>query len=93
MAKWTPDSIADARDAWDFIAQDNEIAADRIVETIELAAKRLDEFPEMGRKGIEPGTRQLVVARTQYKLVYRILESEVEILRIIHGARDWPPKG
>jgi plasmid stabilization system protein ParE len=40
MAKWTPDSIADARDAWDFIAQDNEIAADRIVETIELAAKK-----------------------------------------------------
>jgi plasmid stabilization system protein ParE len=90
--KWTPDAIADARDVWDYIAHDNDDAADRTVRTIELAADRLDEFPQMGRKGAEPGTRELVVARTHYRLVYRPLTTEVEILRIIHGARDWPPK-
>jgi len=92
MVKWTSDAITDAQDAWEYVAQDNETAADRLVQTIELAADRLDEFPQMGRKGPEPGTRMLVVARTQYKLIYRALTNEVEILRIIHGARDWPPK-
>jgi toxin ParE1/3/4 len=93
MAKWTPDAIADAADIWDYIASDNEPAADRTIDKIESAAARLDAFPRMGRALRKPKARQLVVAGTPYKLIYRVLLGGVEVLRVLHGARKWPPKG
>jgi toxin ParE1/3/4 len=47
-------------------------------------------FPFRGRAGEEPDTRELVVPRTAYIVVYRVRESVVEILRVIHGAQQWP---
>ena len=94
MPHWTPDSLSDIRQIWDFIAADSESAADRTVLAITLAGDRLDALPRIGRFGLEPGTRELVVARTQYKLVYQLTNGEmVEILRVLHGAQKWPPEG
>jgi toxin ParE1/3/4 len=93
MARWTPDAINDVRQAWDYIAADNEPAADRIVERLSAVAELLDEHPFIGRTGLEPGTREFVVARTPYLLIYRLVDREPEILRVIHGKQDWPPKG
>lgn len=45
--------------------------------------------PNVGRLGRVSGTRELVVSRTPYIVVYRV-GARVEILAIIHGARDWP---
>ena len=93
MAYWTFDAIRDAQQAWDYIAADNEMAANRIVDTVEKSAQMLDRFPRIGRMGIEKGTRELVVPRTPYKLVYRIRDEGIEILRVIHGKRAWPQRG
>ena len=54
------------------------------------AVKSLAEQPEMGRPGRVPGTRELVVCDTPFVALYRAVRSEIEILRILHGARDWP---
>ena len=57
-----------------------------------IAANRLDRLPRLGRPGSESGTRQLVVPGTPYKIFYRIIgHDEVELLRVLHGARKWPP--
>lgn len=44
-------------------------------------------MPHRGRAGVEPGTRELVVAGLPYIIIYRAKEDVVEILRIWHGAR------
>lgn len=93
MAKWTTDAVDDVRHAWDYIASDNEPAADRIVERVIAVATLLDRHPFMGRKGQEPGTRELVVLRTPYIVIYRVVGDEPEILRVLHGKQSWPPKG
>ena len=36
------------------------------------------------------GTRELVFAGLPYIVVYRIQDQDLEILRIYHGAQDWP---
>jgi hypothetical protein len=36
------------------------------------------------------GTRELVLTRP-FLAVYEVREEEVQILRILHGARQWPP--
>jgi toxin ParE1/3/4 len=92
MPKWTLNASNDAHEAWDRLATDNEAAADRILDLIVSAANRLDRFPLLGRPGPFPGTRQFFVPRTPFKLIYRIIpDGEIELLRVYHTSRDWPP--
>lgn len=48
----------------------------------------LKQFPNLGRPGREAGTRELVFAPLPYVAVYRVREEVVEVLRILHSARD-----
>jgi toxin ParE1/3/4 len=57
---------------------------------IELQVAMLAEHPRMGRPGRLRNTRELVVNHTPYVVAYRIDESAVTILRVMHGARKWP---
>lgn len=93
MVIWAPRAITDIKEAWDFIAIDNEPAANRVTAAIQLTGDSLDQFPNRGRRGRKPGTREMVVLRTPYILIYHIHRTGVEIARVIHGAQDWPPKG
>jgi toxin ParE1/3/4 len=73
----------------DHIAQDSIAAAldqgDRIMQAVE----RLGEYPEMGREGRVSGTRELMVGRTSFVVVYRVGEERVEVLRVLHGTQMW----
>ena len=44
----------------------------------------------MGRPGRVPGTRELVVPGTRYLVPYRVTGDTLQILRVYHGARNWP---
>jgi ParE toxin of type II toxin-antitoxin system, parDE len=58
----------------------------RIREQVET----LSRFPHSGRLGRIEGTRELVISRTPYIVAYRIAGDTVRILRVLHGARQWP---
>ena len=80
----------DLADIAGYISQDNPEAARRIVRRLWTAVKSLAEQPEMGRPGRVHGTRELVVSDTPFVVPYRVVGSEIEILRVLHGARNWP---
>lgn len=63
-------------------------AADRFVESHDHKMHLLQQFPLMGRSREElgPDIRSVVVER--HIVYYRVKESEIEILRILHGKRD-----
>jgi toxin ParE1/3/4 len=44
----------------------------------------------MGRAGRIATTRELVVTGTPYVVAYRVTPAGVQVLRVVHGARDWP---
>jgi toxin ParE1/3/4 len=50
----------------------------------------LAELPEQGRAGRVAGTRELIFTGLPYLAIYRIRKDMVEILRILHGAQNWP---
>jgi toxin ParE1/3/4 len=49
-------------------------------------------YPNMGRSGRVPGTRELVVSETPFVVPYRVREDEVQVLSVLHGARRWPER-
>ncbi|BBO80862.1 hypothetical protein DSCO28_14280 [Desulfosarcina ovata subsp. sediminis] len=51
---------------------------------------KLASHPEAGRPGRVFGARELVVSQTPFIVPYRISNSEIQILRVLHGARKWP---
>jgi toxin ParE1/3/4 len=50
----------------------------------------LRSTPYRGSIGREEGTRELVLPRLPYIVVYRVKENDVEILHIYHGAQHRP---
>jgi len=83
-------AVDDLDDIAGYISQNNPEAARRTVRRLWAAVKSLAEQPEMGRPGRVHGTRELVVSDTPFVVPYRVVGSEIEILRVLHGARDWP---
>jgi toxin ParE1/3/4 len=84
-------SAIESRDALlDYIAQDNISAAIEQGDRIAHTAKLLPDNPEIGRAGRKQGTREMVISRTSFILVYRVRAERLEILRVLHGAQQWP---
>jgi toxin ParE1/3/4 len=63
-------------------------AADEFAKAIDDRCELLQEFPEMGRprEELAPGLRCEPVKG--HVLFYRVTESAIEVLRILHSSRD-----
>ena len=73
-----------------YIARRNPRAAATVAGRIRATVDKLAEFPNIGRGGRVPGTRELVVSRTPYVVAYVVDADDVTILAILHGAQRWP---
>ena len=78
-----------------YIAEDNLDASDRFLAAAEETFKQLASLPQMGKltQFSHPklaGVRQQAIKGfRKYLVFYRPAEKGVEILRVIHGARDF----
>jgi toxin ParE1/3/4 len=91
MLVWLRRAIADRDAQLDTIAQDNPRAAIEQGDRIAHHVGQLVQHAEMGRPGRVRGTRELVISRTPFVVVYRLKGKRIELLRLLHGARQWPP--
>ena len=89
-AIFAPAAEADLETMVDYIAADNPAAADELVTRLEDLAARLAETPGMGRARFDllPNLRSFRLGR--YLLFYRVTSSAIEVVRVLHGARDFP---
>ena len=78
----------DMLDIWLYIAPENIAAADQSIDRIDGACARLALAPSIGsmRDDLMPGLRSLALGR--YILFYRPLNDGIELVRVLHGARD-----
>jgi len=90
QVQWTVSAGLDREAAIDYIAKDNLSAALSQLDEIEGQTDRLADYPKLGRPGRVKGTRELVVNRTPFIVVYRIKGEFIQILRVLHGAQQWP---
>jgi len=80
----------DTADIWQYIAEDNPIAADKLIELFDKKLKLAAESPGLGRPrdDLMPGLRSIRVSK--YLLFYRSVPDGIELIRVLHGARDLP---
>jgi toxin ParE1/3/4 len=88
--EWSVFALADRNAIFDYIEADSPRAAASVDDRIRACVDNLKRFPEMGRPGRIEGTRELVISRTPYIAAYRIAGDTVRILRLLHGAQQWP---
>jgi toxin ParE1/3/4 len=91
--RWTLAALNDLKIISHRIEKERNLASANIVcRAIYDTVKLLRNHPKAGRSGIEESTRELVVSKLPYLIVYRLLPSEapesVQILRIWHGAQE-----
>lgn len=87
---WTTLARQDVNAIWDFMEQRNPDAAEMVDSEILRSVEGLLQFPKRGKPGRVKGTRELVVLGLPYVVVYLLEESRIVILRVLHGAQNWP---
>jgi plasmid stabilization system protein ParE len=86
---FTQSARRDLIEIWEFIARDNIDAADGLIEQIETAAQMLAELPHVGRERSELTSEPVRFWRAgAYLLVYLSHSRPLQIVRVLHGARD-----
>lgn len=86
--RFTEGAERDLVDIGNFIARDNPTNAAQFIERLEEHCELLAAHPLMGRvrDALVPGLRSLSFGR--YVIFYRALDDGVEIVRVLHAARD-----
>ncbi|MGE0611350.1 MAG: type II toxin-antitoxin system RelE/ParE family toxin [Hyphomicrobiales bacterium] len=71
------------------IAAEDPGAAARFEGRVRRVVERIGRFPEGARKvDGRPGVFRVPLVRYPYVIYYSVIQGEVTILRLLHGARD-----
>jgi toxin ParE1/3/4 len=85
---WSPRAVQHLIAIRAFIAEDSPDAAHGVAARIVANVEQLALYPNRGRVGRIPGTRELVIA--PYVLPYRVQADRLEIIAVFHGRQRWP---
>lgn len=82
---WAPAALRDLDAVLEYLAAQNPLAAERLVEEILEASDSLATLAHRGKPGRAPNTREMLTDRP-YVLIYRVDEAGVRLLRLWHAA-------
>ena len=88
---WTAAARAQLRDIRGFVARSSPQYATKMVDRLTRRSQQIAIFPRSGR--IVPEANDVNIREViegPYRLIYHILEDEVDIIAVVHGARQWP---
>jgi len=88
LVRRSPASRRDYLTIWSHIARDNAEAADHLVRTFDQKVQLLSESPHAGRARSELRPRLRSFPVGSYTLFYRPIRGGIQLVRIVHGARD-----
>ncbi|MBL8027746.1 MAG: type II toxin-antitoxin system RelE/ParE family toxin [Fibrobacteres bacterium] len=89
---WSPASLDDIDAIAHYIARDSQNRASLFVERLIQAAEKLKLLPLLGRVIPEIGRddcREVIYG--SYRIMYKIVDGDIWITGIVHGAKNWKP--
>jgi toxin ParE1/3/4 len=89
--RWTEKAVADLEAIEAHLTLGSERYARALIGRIVDRSERLSQFPQSGPIVTEYGDKSLrELFEHPYRIIYRLLEQEIEILTVIHSARILP---
>jgi toxin ParE1/3/4 len=89
---WSPESEQDLLDIWAYSARKWSLeSADKRLEAINASCDHLRRSPFSGRARDELGAKLRSVVVHPHVVFYRVVETNVEIVRVLDGRRDLDP--
>lgn len=88
---WTDAAAAHLKAIHDYIAGDSAVYARRMVDRLTSRSKQIAKFPQSGRMVPEyhdPEVREVIEGA--YRIIYRILPKQIDVVAVIHSARRMP---
>ena len=84
----SPLARADLDEIWQYVAQDNPPAADRLLAAFYERFLLLAKQPLLGqvRDELRPGVRSF--SARNYVIYYQVAEDRIRVVRVLHGSRD-----
>lgn len=88
---WARPALDDVREIRAYIARDSPRYARAVAERIFAAVDRLHEHPLSGRVVPEVGQATVrEVIEPPYRIVYRVRADIMEVVAVVHSARQFP---
>ena len=88
---WTRPAVEDVQEIRAYIARDSQRYARIVVERLVAAVERLNDYPLSGRVVPEVGQSTLrEVIEPPYRIVYRVRAELLEVVAVVHSARQFP---
>jgi plasmid stabilization system protein ParE len=88
--EFSPEALADLQEIWAYIASDNPVAADELEADIYRACELLAKNPRLGHKRPDLTDEPVLfwTVRSHYLVIYHGKRKPLQIVRILHAARD-----
>ncbi len=86
-----PQALDDLAEIWAFIAEDSPRHADAFAAAIDRKIRDLARHPLIGRARLELLTDLRGLPFGHYVIFYLPRERGIEVVRVLHGARDLMP--
>ncbi|MSR58851.1 MAG: type II toxin-antitoxin system RelE/ParE family toxin [Planctomycetaceae bacterium] len=87
---FTPSARRDLIEIFEYISRDKPGAASRLVDRLESKCVSLATNPDVGFRRDELAVGLRVWPVESWLIFYRLVDSDIEIVRVVHGARDLP---
>lgn len=89
--RWSQPAVNDLTAICDYLQrQESPALAHNVASAVYDAVQSLARFPKKARAGRVAGTRELVVQRYPYVIVYELRSNAVIVLRVLHCSQKWP---
>ncbi len=86
---WTAAARDDLQAIRAWFDERNQTAGGHVVREIREAVSLLQSQPMLGRVGQIDGTRELVIQRYPYLVIYEVQPGNIRVLSLFHTARAW----
>jgi toxin ParE1/3/4 len=87
---WTKSALKDIENEANYLNKISPSIEDAFLHEVEKSIDLVKKYPELGRIGRVSETREFILKKFQYILVYLIKESCLDIIRLLHTSRKWP---
>jgi toxin ParE1/3/4 len=89
---WTDTALGHLTAIHDYIAQDAPLYARILVDRLTSRSKQIAQFPGSGRVVPEYEDEQVrELLEGTYRVIYEVYPDHIDVVAVIHGARELPP--